>query len=45
MLISVQVKQVIDSKVAVNDIAKFNSAEKFRERLRLRHQNWQRIWG
>lgn len=44
-MISVQVKQVIDSKVAVNDIVKFNSAEKFRERLRLRHQNWQRIWG
>lgn len=45
MLISVQVKQILDGEVVIDDIIRFNSVEQFREDLKLAHQNWQSMWG
>ena len=45
MLISVQVKQILDGEVVIDDIVRFHSVEEFRENLKLAHQNWQSMWG
>lgn len=45
LLISVRVKQILDGKVAIDDIARFNSVEQFHENLKLAHQNWLSMWG
>ena len=45
MLISVQVKQILDGEVVIDNIIRFHSVEEFRENLKLAHQNWQSMWG
>ena len=45
MLISVQVKQILDGEVVIDDIVRFHSVEEFRENLKLAHQNWRSMWG
>ena len=45
MLISVQVKQILDGEVVIDDIVRFHSVEEFHENLKLAHQNWQSMWG
>jgi hypothetical protein len=45
MLISVQVKQVLDDEVIIDEILKYNSIEEFHEHLQLAHQNWKSMHG
>jgi hypothetical protein len=45
MLISVQVKQVLDDEVIIDEILKYNSIEEFHEHLKITRQNWKSMHG
>lgn len=45
MLISVQVKQILDGKVVLDDTIGFNSVEQFRDNLKLTYQKWENMHG